>query len=321
MKKILFIDYETHKATGSADFFVKLLRQRFDVDVIYAKGRSDARLPSRRDVAGYDCVVCWQVNPGNARALAWGRPVIHVPMYDGETFNAVKWLRTRLQGGRAISFSQHEGDFLKRVHLKTLDVKWFPETGDFTPGDLRKAFLWERGVVTEEDARRIIPDGLVDEVVVRHEPPKPGDDSRRNYLDQMSGCGIFIAPRLREGIGMSYLEAMAMGKCVIANNAGTMDEYIEPGRNGVLVDFGLGAGAKADLTPDKVAPIQRSAFETCRQGRERWVREFEPTILDFVDSAIADFRPVPSFSVLAWWLLLPLHFLWDVKTVLCKICR
>ena len=320
-RKVLFLDIAAHKSTGSSGFFVEQLRRRFDVDVIYAKGRSDARLPSRRDVADYDCVVCWQVNPGNARAKSWGRPVVHVPMYDGETFNAIKWLRTRFQGGRAICFSRHEANFLKRVDLKTLDVTWFPKPCDFMPGNPRKAFLWERGGVTVDDIRRILPDGLVDEVVVRRGAPKPDDGSRLEYLDQMSGCGIFVAPRLREGIGLSFLEAMAMGKCVIANRDGTMDEYIEDGKNGILVDFAAKMEGKIDLTADKMAIMQRNAFDTCRKGREKWERESEPAILDFVDVAIADYRPMSCLSRMAWWLLLPLHFLWDVKTLAWKLCR
>ena len=321
MKKLLFLDLEAHRATGSSAFFVELLRQRFEVDQLYVNGRNDGRVPSSRDVASYDCVICWQVNPGNARAKSWRKPVVYVPMYDGETFNTIKWLRTRLQGGRVISFSRHEGDFLKMAKVKTLDAKWFPGARDFKPGDLRKAFLWERGGVMENDARRMLPDDLVDEVVVRREAPKLGDDSRRAYFDRMSGCGIFVAPRFREGIGLSFLEAMAMGKCVIANKDGTMDEYIEDGKNGVLVDFRVKTEAKTDLTADKISMIQRNAFETCRKGRERWERESEPAILDFVDVAIEDCRPMSCLSRLAWWLLLPLHFLWDVKTLVFKICK
>jgi len=320
-RKVLFLDIDAHKSTGSSAFFVELLRRRFYVECLCVRNRNDATMPGRDVVADFDCVVCWQVNPGNARALAWGRPVVHVPMYDGETFNRVKWLRTRFQGGRAISFSRHEAYFLKRVNLRTLDVRWFPKSCDFAPGNPRKAFLWERGGVTEDDARRILPDGLVDEVVIRRGEPKPGDDSRRDYLGQMSGCGIFVAPRLREGIGLSFLEAMAMGKCVVANKDGTMDECIEDGKNGVLVNFASKAGAKIDLTADEMGVMQRNAFETCRKGRDRWEGEFEPAILDFVDAAIKEYRPMSCLSRIAWWLLLPLHFLWDIKTLLYNICR
>lgn len=41
---------------------------------------------------------------------------------------------------------------------------------------------------------------------------------------------IFIAPRDYEGIGLSFLEAMAMGKAVVGVNNPTMNEYIADGK-------------------------------------------------------------------------------------------
>ena len=37
---------------------------------------------------------------------------------------------------------------------------------------------------------------------------------------------VFISPRKQEGIGMSFLEAMSLGKYIIAINDSTMNEYI-----------------------------------------------------------------------------------------------
>ncbi len=41
-----------------------------------------------------------------------------------------------------------------------------------------------------------------------------------------------IAPKQEEGIGMTFLEAMTIGKIVIAKKAPTMNEYIIHGCNG-----------------------------------------------------------------------------------------
>jgi len=49
--------------------------------------------------------------------------------------------------------------------------------------------------------------------------------------------GIYIAPRLKEGIGMAFLEQMAMGKCVVAHGDATMDEYIVDGKTGIIVNM------------------------------------------------------------------------------------
>ncbi len=63
------------------------------------------------------------------------------------------------------------------------------------------------------------------------------------YLDMLAAANVFFAPRRAEGIGMSFLEAMAMGLCVVAPRGPTMSEYIENGRNGsctILITPGSG---------------------------------------------------------------------------------
>lgn len=43
---ILFIDLDVHRKTGSADFFVELLRREFAVDICYVASRYDRRMPT-----------------------------------------------------------------------------------------------------------------------------------------------------------------------------------------------------------------------------------------------------------------------------------
>ena len=68
--------------------------------------------------------------------------------------------------------------------------------------------------------------------------------------DLLTHQKVFIAPRLAEGIGMSFLEAMAMGCAVIAQDDATMNEYIVHGKTGILVDWSkdnTGARTRFDL--------------------------------------------------------------------------
>jgi glycosyltransferase involved in cell wall biosynthesis len=53
------------------------------------------------------------------------------------------------------------------------------------------------------------------------------------YLDK---ANIFILPSIYEGISNAALEAMAMGVPIISTNAGGMDEVVQNGINGFLVD-------------------------------------------------------------------------------------
>ncbi len=341
VRRVLFLDLESHKATGSSDFFVELLRRRFSVVRRYAKSRLSRDMPKRSDVAGFDCVVCWQLIPGNAQSLSWGKPCVHVPMFDGETGNLVKWIRNALQGVRAIGFCQAECRLLERARVKSLHVRYFPAPSPFSPGDPRRAFLWHRGKLGFADVKRQLPASAFDELVVRcgrgeadaiSEDDKSryhvrtvvanDGDTKESYLSLYSGCGVFFEPRYEEGIGLAFLEAMSAGKCVIAHDAPTMNEYIASGRNGILLDFRDPQSAPVQL-PDRqtVETIQRSAYETCVEGRRRWEAECEDAILDFIDAAISEHRGMGFFKRLLWWLLLPAHLAWDAKTLFQKLLR
>ena len=58
--------------------------------------------------------------------------------------------------------------------------------------------------------------------------------SREAYWKLIEPANILIAPRLHEGAGMNFLEQMARGCAVFANDAPTMNEYIEQGVSGFL---------------------------------------------------------------------------------------
>ena len=158
----------------------------------------------------------------------------------------------------------------------------------------------------------MFPQGSGFEVVVRNAAAKEGEDARRTYLKAMSECGVFVAPRRLEGIGLGFLEAMSMGKCVVANDAPTMNEYMANGENGVLGDIG---DDQLRLYEEDVVSIGEEAYRSCVEGRRRWETVDEPAILDFIDQAIARHRGMAVSEAVKWWLLLPWHFLWDLKTL------
>ena len=321
MAKILFIDLEAHRATGSSAFFVDLLRQRFDVAVVYVTSRHSSTMPKADQVSGYDCIVCWQVTPSNMRALSYKKPIIYVPMYDGETGNIVKWMRNRLQGIRTISFCQAEGKILKTARIRPLDVAYYPSVDDRVSGDPRKVFFWDRGDIEADAVRRMFTPESGFEIVEWKCSPKAGEAFRMEYLAHMKECGVFIAPRRIEGIGLSVLEAMSIGKCVIANNAATMSEYISNGRNGILVNVDKMDNAGLKLCLEDVASIQNKAYESSAEGRRKWESVDDPAILDYVDRAIGEYRRMTIAESLKWGLLLPLHFIWDLKILVEAIWR
>jgi hypothetical protein len=71
---------------------------------------------------------------------------------------------------------------------------------------------------------------------------------------------------------MAFLEAMAMGMCVVAENQPTANEYILSGKNGIL----YGGGRERIYPPRRVEPAElarmgREARETIRRIHGEWI--------------------------------------------------
>lgn len=88
----------------------------------------------------------------------------------------------------------------------------------------------------------------------------------------LSAVDVMVLPSLREGFPMSVLEAMAMGKPVVASNIEGVDESVLAGENGLLVpvgDSGALAGAISSLLKDRAL-----AVEMGRRGRKIALEKF-----------------------------------------------
>lgn len=66
----------------------------------------------------------------------------------------------------------------------------------------------------------------------------PGSVSERKVASLLVGCEAFVLPSRAEGSPMALLEALAVGKPVIAARAGGIPEIVTHGRNGLLFKSG-----------------------------------------------------------------------------------
>ncbi|WP_414481461.1 glycosyltransferase family 4 protein [Caldicoprobacter sp.] len=89
------------------------------------------------------------------------------------------------------------------------------------------------------------------------------------YLDAMD---IFVLPTLSEGLGISVLEAMAMGKPVVASNVGGIPEIVQHGGNGYLVPPGDAAALACAVIHLINNAHLRKVFG--QKGRQRIVTSF-----------------------------------------------
>lgn len=301
-KKILFIGHSYHEKTKSSDFMVEYLKNFFDVEVLYDSSWETGKLAPDLSFVDekYIAVVFWQLLPSNdiLRSLK-NDNLIFFPMYDqsgGMDYGYWKNYRNL----KIINFSKSLHAKLKKWHFDSLYIQYFPQPLRFNPGKKDEIFFWQR-------LSKINIDTVVELLVENkfklhiHKAIDPGHDFKQPTLQQekkysisysewfeakkdmhnmMKQKGIYIAPREYEGIGMSFLEAMAMGKAVIAVDNPTMNEYIEHGVNGFL--FNPNKPQKIDFV--NIEQVQKNAYEYMKKGYFRWEND-KYKIIDFIKKA------------------------------------
>ena len=252
--KVLLLDHVCHKKTKSFDFFVQLLKDSgVETDVFYYERYYHFTVPAEK-ISWADVIVHLEFLPSRFNVAILGKPNVFVPMYDNEWGSYWQWKRIAWSGMGVVSFSKKVSDHARKCGVKSLlNVQYFLDPTKFPQrqGERKRVFLWERGTIDRKTAEILFPpcEGYVFDI-------KKADEflERDAYLDRIARCDIVIAPRRKEGIGMVFLEAMAMGKVVAVHDDATMNEYIIDGKNGVLFDA------------DNPSPISDAKLEKVRLG-------------------------------------------------------
>jgi GT2 family glycosyltransferase len=309
--RIAYIGHAYHQKTGSSRFLVDLLEQHATVERWDGEPGNGARWTWRAefDEHRYDAIVIFQLH--EAFELLSGRHpnVIFVPMYDAMIWANNFYWKPSFNKAKIACFSWALRQEVMRRGAVHAGFQYFPDPSrhamieDFST---LRGFLWYR--------RRDIPPALAFnlcgdvefERFVVQDAPDPDHEMTEplitppnvRRLDRTSwsrdgaaydaalrDTNIFFAPRPREGIGMSFLEAMASGHCVVAQNAPTMNEYISHGTNGLL--YVPGRPARLDFAAAR--SIGARARESIERGHERWLTSI-PALLDFVATPTAALR-------------------------------
>ncbi len=256
-KKIVFVGREVHIRTQSDVFFQEILQEIGDVTIIRRESFDAKETLEAIQEQSPDLVIFYQLRPcwkHHTRALKGPRKV-WVPMYDGfAPLNLKHRLYYWLGGMEGIAFSQRVHEYFTRIRLPSLPVRYFPEVdlqcASSKQGPPYTVFLWQRDLVIGLDLiADLFEPGTVDRVIYKSDlcvsmsrklPFKveqlEGWLPKETLISKIQEADYYLAPRLQEGIGFSFLEAMALGKIVIGHNDATMNEYIEDGVNGHLFE-------------------------------------------------------------------------------------
>ena len=274
--KLLFIDHECHKKTRSAEFFLEIVRREFELaEHYYARYYKTG---AEKAMADCDGAIIWEFPVSRRRFYFPGKVNVFVPMYDNEWASFWQWKRIAWSGMGVVSFCDKVSAHARKCGVgNILDVRYFPDPAKLPQekGDPKRVFFWERGGISRETVERLFPKSVGYVLDVKRD----GEFMERKvYLERMAKCGIVVAPRRKEGIGMAFLEAMAMGKCVAAYDDATMNEYITDGENGILFSEG-----RLDPVPtERVQRIVEGLPRHVADLRARWL-EGERKVNEFVE--------------------------------------
>ncbi len=317
-EKIAFIAHSYHKKTRSCDFMVDYLKEFFEVELIFdEEWETGQKINWINFDENYKAIIIWQMFPKEEDfSKIVNRNIIYFPMYDQvENWHFNQWLLCK--DIKIVSFSSTIHKKIQKWGLKSIYLQYFIEPQEFSPGIADEVFFWQRlSKININTIKKIFKNS--DVKIHIHKTVDPGQvyvasekadeekfnitysewfDSKKEMQDFIKTKGIYIAPRFLEGIGMSFLEAMAQGKLVIAHNKPTMSEYIKNGKTGYLCNFKFPRA----LNLKNVEEIQRNTYEFAKNGYGKWLID-RKNIIDFINLP-------PRKNELKFWTKIFLPFL------------
>ncbi len=183
-------------------------------------------------------------------------------MWDQARRYDLAWWQNLPKNLRVVAFSREISARARAVGLHTLDLRFFKSPDEFIParwGRDRVLYYWNRtGLVGKNFISRFCQSLDVELLIYRRQidplipagfdyplPNRLGKTRvqeitgnkflpKNDYMEIVNQANIFIAPRISEGVGLSFIEELARGCAVFAYDAPTMNEYIVHKSNGYL---------------------------------------------------------------------------------------
>jgi hypothetical protein len=319
--KAFCLDWHLDRSAAARVVLVDPLRPYCDVELVAWDGDS----LSGHTLDASSPVIFFQLPPPRALIEELSAKVVWIPMWDQAKGYDDAWWGEMPKRVRVVSFSSQIALRAQAAGLQLLNLRYFPDPDDFRPVTWDRGsvlFYWNRtGIAGPPLLRKLCRAIGARELIYRPEldpridprmqyelPTQLGDTkvttiaaaSRDEYLRATGAANVFLAPRAVEGVGLTFLEAMARGGAVVAYDAPTMNEYIRDGENGILLTAeSIARGATpvsrfketlfADRNPHLLSHRQdwasvkavdleavgRQARAECRVGQMKWREDIQ----------------------------------------------
>lgn len=269
MARIAYLDHSFHRTTKSTAFLPEILvRHGHHVDFFWDDAWQGGAPVAWTDVCSYDVVIMFQsyCQPERRYFRQSHSNVVYIPMLDqfgiwqGPVFNLSAFWEP-FQGSKVLNFSNAVHCMTTGFGVVSHFARYYQSIEKTPPPPSRglHGFFWLRREqqLPWRVIRKLIENTRFDSfhIHLANDPGTPSPElptaedvakhrittsvwfeKKADLNGMMARANVFFAPRLEEGIGQSFIEAMCRGQCVVAPNQGSMNEYILPGVNGLLYD-------------------------------------------------------------------------------------
>ncbi len=307
MKKVAFIDHSFHKKTVAFEFLKEILREKYTVDEYWDASWEEGKAITPSDVndKDYDCIFFGQIFP--TKDFIEGlkcKNVIWMPMYDSEVNSGLlRVLKLLKYDIKILSFSLLQHKKYLSFGLDSTYTQFFTKPENKLTNLKNKktiVFYWPRSEkISWNLVKKLLGNNFDGQVIIQNVPdpkntfvmPDTNDIKRYNikFIDkwltkdqsikERIKADIFIAPRLYEGIGMTFLEAMSGGCAVISPDLPTMNEYIENDKTGYIYD--ITNPRTIDLTDLK--KVKTRTYSYIKKGYAKWSKVSYKKVLSLIE--------------------------------------
>jgi len=256
-KVVAFIDHNFHQKSKSGNFIREILKKKFVVHNFWWSLKDQYKLIDK--VKNYENFFFFQsLLPLEDMLKIRDKNIMWAPMYDNLDTSLNYWKKIKYLNLKILAFSNPVRKLSVKFNCRHLYLKYALRNKIGTKIKKKlNIFFWFRSNISLYDWINIFKKEDIN-VVKYFNCPDPGKNSeiidykdiknykikfinekflpRNKYLKMIKKCDIFVCPRKQEGIGMSFLEALSMGKYLISNKETTMNEYINNQNIGVFFD-------------------------------------------------------------------------------------
>ena len=259
-KKLAFVDHNYHKKTRCADFLREIFSEHFIIDDYWWSLSEETKLI--KYLKNYENIFFFQtLIPSYDLLKLRNKNLMWAPMYDNLPFDWKYWIKIKYTNIKILCFSNKVKLHADKLGCQNIGLKYFIKPKEMvfkTPQKTLNIFFWYRNDLKLRDWIGLFDLNKINKIIY-FDSPDPGRKSEEfdkitldkykielikisflphaEYIEYVKNCDVFISPRKQEGIGMSFLEAISMGKYIVSNDDSTMNEYVTDKNIGFLINI------------------------------------------------------------------------------------